>query len=148
MHDSELLVKGITPIYMGSTTPRYSWVLKEGDHPHIHGEHREVMRRYRTLIGSPPYTWGAPQFYQLEVKPQRITPIYMGSTQELNIPFDPSVGSPPYTWGALNPGMAVAGGNRITPIYMGSTRVSKSTRSANRDHPHIHGEHLKHDIHG
>ena len=31
----------------------------------------------------------------------------------------------------------------ITPIYMGSTHASRQCFVTLRDHPHIHGEHLK-----
>ena len=51
-------------------------------------------------------------------------------------------GSPPYTWGARidisKESMAVG----ITPIYMGSTLINDVITSLNKDHPHIHGEHL------
>ena len=52
-------VVGITPIYMGSTLRRGSAFDSGGDHPHIHGEHRQSTKSASRLIGSPPYTWGA-----------------------------------------------------------------------------------------
>ena len=36
---SLLLVVGITPIYMGSTSFAFPLLEFPGDHPHIHGEH-------------------------------------------------------------------------------------------------------------
>ena len=52
--------KRITPIYMGSTKCLKKWSTSSGDHPHIHGEHLDGQAILKALIGSPPYTWGAP----------------------------------------------------------------------------------------
>ena len=52
-------------------------------------------------------------------------------------------GSPPYTWGAQLSVDGLEGRCRITPIYMGSTGGFYDIVVTVRDHPHIHGEHLK-----
>ena len=49
----------ITPIYMGSTLLVANRQPCLQDHPHIHGEHLEVLELGEAHIGSPPYTWGA-----------------------------------------------------------------------------------------
>ena len=70
----------ITPIYMGST---YIDVVRPEilrDHPHIHGEHAPCIEDPFNLIGSPPYTWGAPTSHNRNLRLGGITPIYMGST--------------------------------------------------------------------
>ena len=74
------LTKRITPIYMGSTSKNAKKTEKLVDHPHIHGEHPLRHRESQTHQGSPPYTWGAHQFFKLNAEPFGITPIYMGST--------------------------------------------------------------------
>ena len=50
------------------------------DHPHIHGEHDESTSWTTTIVGSPPYTWGAREDCALLAGQLGITPIYMGST--------------------------------------------------------------------
>ena len=114
-------IDGITPIYMGSTPGGIYRQGKPGDHPHIHGEH--PIRSYcrLTLIGSPPYTWGALMVAFKGGLFLGITPIYMGSTWLIlavlkgfkdhpHIHGEHAIygrrtlavlGSPPYTWGAL-----------------------------------------------
>ncbi len=70
----------ITPIYMGSTCIHGLANIHIGDHPHIHGEHKRIIRSMTARKGSPPYTWGAPGKKEVIVTGKRITPIYMGST--------------------------------------------------------------------
>ena len=111
---------GITPIYMGSTPGPGRRPQFREDHPHIHGEHKLSCRSRPPLIGSPPYTWGAPLKNAGCKGVVRITPIYMGSTcssrrrfgkrrdhphihgehEPPNKPLNQDMGSPPYTWGA------------------------------------------------
>ena len=74
------VTKGITPIYMGSTFWSFLGAFVLGDHPHIHGEHKEIAPLKRQIEGSPPYTWGAPVVGMMPASDRRITPIYMGST--------------------------------------------------------------------
>ena len=50
---------GITPIYMGSTVVPDEVGSEAEDHPHIHGEHKRLVKRQLWRLGSPPYTWGA-----------------------------------------------------------------------------------------
>ena len=116
----------------------------------------------QTDTGSPPYTWGALRRANSSNRSPRITPIYMGSTcshdgyrqslrdhphihgeHQLNVwvTLD-RLGSPPYTWGARNRDGHSKSVYRITPIYMGSTIGIRAVESLDRDHPHIHGEHL------
>ena len=52
-------------------------------------------------------------------------------------------GSPPYTWGAPLKADQTEVDNGITPIYMGSTSAVRPVLTRSKDHPHIHGEHLK-----
>ncbi len=75
---------GITPIYMGSTVYFVGDLMRAKDHPHIHGEHPLLNRLITLLLGSPPYTWGAPVMYSMGWSCIGITPIYMGSTITLN----------------------------------------------------------------
>ena len=146
---------------MGSTIPSNSMTNCSWDHPHIHGEHRRAVFHYPSLLGSPPYTWGALTPTATASNLTRITPIYMGSTfgrktGPLRIWDHPHIhgehlsssrtkrtpkGSPPYTWGARAPGKFRTHIIRITPIYMGSTAKCYNFKFIHRDHPHIHGEH-------
>ena len=126
---------------MGSTQLQKEKMKCPRDHPHIHGEHQPTLLMGWTVMGSPPYTWGAPFHESFSVRFLRITPIYMGSTQLAVDNGYPSrdhphihgehtalasatslvSGSPPYTWGALAMIALVPFWLRITPIYMGST---------------------------
>ena len=146
---------------MGSTARRGHHAREHQDHPHIHGEHDQLFLASPVLLGSPPYTWGAPVCNPLQKSDHRITPIYMGSTNHNTLRgrshWDhPHIhgeharrrstgslilGSPPYTWGALTDDDKQTFANGITPIYMGSTEDDGRTRAIIRDHPHIHGEH-------
>ena len=112
-------------------------------------------------MGSPPYTWGAPNPNDIRVVNIGITPIYMGSTTNypkwfaclkdhphihgehtrFNLAIRCLAGSPPYTWGAHENIEEYVETPGITPIYMGSTIRFWSLGSVTRDHPHIHGEH-------
>ncbi len=152
---------GITPIYMGSTWPDSLDTIKQWDHPHIHGEHKEIDMLKDTLTGSPPYTWGARRLALVGCPSLGITPIYMGSTHARpylhpDVRDHPHIhgehttrparcrrlwGSPPYTWGAQTVLFRSHHACRITPIYMGSTCQKISRSVLLTDHPHIHGEH-------
>ncbi len=114
-----------------------------------------------SMLGSPPYTWGALTQTVWHDRSSRITPIYMGSTRSVRVlsctaedhphihgehtdvkhRFYDRKGSPPYTWGA--PGLSSGSFKSIgiTPIYMGSTSSLTTWKTGNEDHPHIHGEH-------
>ena len=65
---------------MGST----GWISPAShdmkDHPHIHGEHPDPTDEPWEAMGSPPYTWGAPDSLHFVILLFGITPIYMGST--------------------------------------------------------------------
>ena len=76
-----LFMDRITPIYMGSTGSGAICRSMAWDHPHIHGEHPEINRKYNGALGSPPYTWGAPIASNQIDSFNWITPIYMGSTK-------------------------------------------------------------------
>ena len=151
----------ITPIYMGSTKSLANAISASEDHPHIHGEHVVEDGEIAAVLGSPPYTWGAQAKPTDDAQAERITPIYMGSTDiaVLQSRADgdhphihgehlsqtlrqlPLSGSPPYTWGARQVYDGLHTGIRITPIYMGSTSRPLITSRSSKDHPHIHGEH-------
>ena len=98
------------------------------------------------MSGSSPYTWGAHCLSTCDDQVTRITPIYMGSTNQpannLRIVKD----HPPYTWGALDMNTLTTTQNRITPIYMGSTPGHRQLARRRQDHPHIHGEHDQYAI--
>ena len=146
---------------MGSTAHATEFTSQVRDHPHIHGEHWLNLVISTAPLGSPPYTWGARNFFYSVKYCHRITPIYMGSTHGERRPVYRSkdhphihgehfcswsgrfrcVGSPPYTWGALLNRLYALFMDRITPIYMGSTGSGAICRSMAWDHPHIHGEH-------
>ena len=139
----KLILKGITPIYMGSTKCQFQLRLVMQDHPHIHGEHSNPHLSSSSLRGSPPYTWGAPLKRSPPPLRPRITPIYMGSTS--TITFGNKIfRDHPHIHGEHSRERAdtfdCCG---ITPIYMGSTIVSRFLARCTRDHPHIHGEHAK-----
>ena len=151
---------------MGSTISCGDTLQQQRDHPHIHGEHRISSSCRMSNVGSPPYTWGALDEVLCGFFIVRITPIYMGST----IPYgaSPQVewdhphihgehlettpltarqrGSPPYTWGARDLLPESVNCRGITPIYMGSTRNASTVGLRVRDHPHIHGEHIKRSL--
>ena len=80
--------KGITPIYMGSTSPFRTRRSRSGDHHHIHGEHSLNVNGGDAISGSPPYTWGAPAISYCKVSWLRITPIYIGSTAGVTVMID------------------------------------------------------------
>ena len=151
---------------MGSTKNKAALKNATQDHPHIHGEHNRASNRAEEDIGSPPYTWGARGSCQSKRPRRRITPIYMGSTRSRNhslrrVGDHPHIhgehqllirqpvtglGSPPYTWGAHGLEASSFGCLRITPIYMGSTSAWPPDFGVRKDHPHIHGEHIKRSL--
>ena len=55
-------------------------------------------------------------------------------------------GSPPHTWGTLADDRTKQIEGRITPTYMGNTERVKRLMEKFKDHPHIHGEHIKETI--
>ena len=85
---------------MGSTVGGDLYADWRGDHPHIHGEHSGALGPAGWILGSPPYTWGAPIVRMLIDHINGITPIYMGSTTTTAGFILVRLGSPPYTWGA------------------------------------------------
>ena len=110
----------ITPIYMGSTTFVFLLLVASRDHPHIHGEHAETVCVGLVMLGSPPYTWGAPGCRMPNVFYLGITPIYMGSTQSMD-------GT---NWNLQD-----------HPHIHGEHHLGPGPRRPLQDHPHIHGEH-------
>ena len=65
---------GNTAYYLGADS---GWE----DHPHIHGEYRQVGFQFFHGIGSPPHTWGILTTLSLLTVSLRITPTYMGNTR-------------------------------------------------------------------
>ena len=51
------------------------------DHPHIHGEYSDNLKRFDRCVGSPPHTWGILKNKPPIVAGNRITPTYMGNTR-------------------------------------------------------------------
>ena len=131
---------------MGSTCCTISRQFQCRDHPHIHGEHAIRLVVVVGAVGSPPYTWGAPNRAKSTVSKFKDHPHIHGEhchpvklTQGLK-------GSPPYTWGALWCLIKKSPSPGITPIYMGSTQIVKQALTNLGDHPHIHGEHIKRSL--
>ena len=50
------------------------------DHPHIHGEYIFILVVLTLVIGSPPHTWGIHDEFRPIDREARITPTYMGNT--------------------------------------------------------------------
>ena len=159
-HGGKLNVLGITPTYMGNTGRPSISGIKQGDHPHIHGEYRLSSSLNVRRWGSPPHTWGIPLSLVYSFHAVRITPTYMGNTSSSGSWFThsqdhphihgeycsvkynlvSSQGSPPHTWGILVSFLFIKEYGRITPTYMGNTMLDVVHRVAGEDHPHIHGE--------
>ena len=72
----------ITPTYMGNTALLKPQQIFFVDHPHIHGEHFFLTSSLLLFIGSPPHTWGTPTRSLGTLDRSRITPTYMGNTDE------------------------------------------------------------------
>ena len=70
----------ITPIYMGNTASSNVHRGQQWDHPHIHGEYKNLSTPLFRQLGSPPYTWGILLIGVPVPTCVRITPIYMGNT--------------------------------------------------------------------
>ena len=139
----DLLWRRITPTYMGNTRKGIEQDIKRRDHPHIHGEHCSYSSHALLSQGSPPHTWGTPNFWLTYFVVFRITPTYMGNTSvsfKFLIPLEdhPHIhgehnldnsdkwtvsGSPPHTWGTRIDPSSCNGDDRITPTYMGNTKV-------------------------
>ena len=112
---------GITPIYMGSTKiKRWPRQFVE-DHPHIHGEHFFSVHTIIYMVGSPPYTWGAPQQQIDAITSLEDHPHIHGEHNDQVVSTINIKGSPPYTWGARQLPIGQVPAPGITPIYMGST---------------------------
>ena len=136
------VVHGITPIYMGSTLKILHFWPGCGDHPHIHGEHPQVMAQMLQAQGSPPYTWGARSATLNRDSPLEDHPHIHGEHPTITLRRSAMVGSPPYTWGAPYNHSKTFRDGGITPIYMGSTLITEWINEPTGDHPHIHGEHV------
>ena len=91
-------------------------------------------------MGSPPYTWGALHYKVNEEDVSRITPIYMGSTDD-GFGETYTCRDHPHIHGEHLTTVSGGGSCWITPIYMGSTLLERSLALTLEDHPHIHGEH-------
>ena len=70
----------ITPTYMGNTRPSSIRMTSPRDHPHVHGEYSPSSSPNATVLGSPPRTWGILTLPLLPSVLLRITPTYMGNT--------------------------------------------------------------------
>ena len=72
----------ITPTYMGNTLWTQLSMHYIKDHPHIHGEYRTYVGALMPALGSPPHTWGIPSPVRRTLSVSRITPTYMGNTED------------------------------------------------------------------
>ena len=151
---------------MGNTPPMASVMPKIEDHPHIHGEYCKGNVVDPLCQGSPPHTWGILAGFNPSVVQFRITPTYMGNTddndlQELAVEDHPHIhgeylilptvmtvvwGSPPHTWGILVATKYGLDAKRITPTYMGNNNRPYQYQWLGEDHPHIHGEYIGLDL--
>ncbi len=113
--------------------------------------------------GSPPRMWGIRNQGSIDPLFFRITPTYVGNTQEhpegKKIDWDhPHVcgeynrnqdqkpilqGSPPRMWGIRVPSHRSAAWARITPTYVGNTGMHLVNDNHLMDHPHVCGEYSK-----
>ena len=148
---------------MGNTICGRCITMTDQDHPHIHGEYVWLRLAYVISGGSPPHTWGIPGVSLFKLVTNRITPTYMGNTNDelanargledhphihgeyerRYIACHVRVGSPPHTWGILVVPSFSTALKRITPTYMGNTASCFVGRSWRKDHPHIHGEYSR-----
>ena len=132
---------GITPTYAGSTAAPHAGPHYRSDHPHLRGEHSDVVPARHDRSGSPPPTRGARAVADELDQPNGITPTYAGSTTSTCPSDSPSAdhphlrgehalvhfgssllrGSPPPTRGALLIEAESFAAGRITPTYAGST---------------------------
>ena len=145
---------------MGNTDMGFYGSHGARDHPHIHGEYLCQLLRAIWDRGSPPHTWGILARLLLRNSYSRITPTYMGNTENsfrypaLNQDHphihgeyswilknaSKTQGSPPHTWGIRIMRSDDDFYVRITPTYMGNTHLWCRQAGTKRDHPHIHGE--------
>ena len=133
------------------------------DHPRIHGEHCIRNLPLWVYRGSPPHTRGTHYLDDEDVDLLGITPAYTGNTHSPSIEFSCSedhprihgehllpsrqyqspVGSPPHTRGTLGDELGITANKGITPAYTGNTASLQDIHTPLRDHPRIHGEHIR-----
>ena len=136
----------ITPTYMGNTCRKSWYTYLVRDHPHIHGEYGFIQQHFAIVEGSPPHTWGIPKESLTNAGMDRITPTYMGNTDQTDrrksstgdhphihgeyvaVPNGAlaASGSPPHTWGIPVAEVQNKANEGITPTYMGNTQPKLS----------------------
>ena len=145
---------------MGNTCRKSWYTYLVRDHPHIHGEYGFIQQHFAIVEGSPPHTWGIPKESLTNAGMDRITPTYMGNTDQTDrrksstgdhphihgeyvaVPNGAlaASGSPPHTWGIHRLAFLFPAQTWITPTYMGNTSPRYLMMIRSKDHPHIHGE--------
>ena len=81
-HLLHLLLLRITPTYVGNTGEKMVYVKQLEDHPHLRGEYISISLLSASVKGSPPPTWGIHFLLFGLFHLLRITPTYVGNTQE------------------------------------------------------------------
>ena len=129
-----------TPTYVGKTGTGPRRERRPPVHPHVRGEDRFLLRRWRQQRGSPPRTWGRLRDAPRLPGAARFTPTYVGKTpgseREPGLPAvhphvrgedstsryppESNCGSPPRTWGR----------HGVLCVFTGALPV----------HPHVRGE--------
>ena len=76
----------ITPTYVGSTLIIYDLSILNWDHPHVCGKYYLNKCLVSVRIGSPPRMWEVRCMCNKKWPKARITPTYVGSTQDFLFP--------------------------------------------------------------
>ena len=154
-------VRGLIPTYAGNT----GWLLlKRGRlraHPHVCGEHFEVLNGPLRSTGSSPRMRGTLTLAQAEALLEGLIPTYAGNTRQqwryrraprahphvcgehrgiANLRWYP-LGSSPRMRGTPRPGVCAGSSAGLIPTYAGNTVTSGGLRPDSRAHPHVCGEH-------
>ena len=149
------------PTCVGSTACGSERAGSPADHPHVRGEHVDHVLRLVTRGGPSPRAWGAPRLLPDRRSRVRTIPTCVGSTGLYSGRVSPAADHPhvrgehvnhmvrrprlsgpsPRAWGAPYRKNSRITSERTIPTCVGSTGYHHQATDANRDHPHVRGEH-------
>ena len=157
-----LKVFRLIPTCVGSTSPGRGVRIPCAAHPHVCGEHQDVVAGAHSRRGSSPRVWGARYGLRPFRGHCRLIPTCVGSTSLILRRLPPrsahphvcgehdddimwnlhNFGSSPRVWGApsrITPPHSTA---RLIPTCVGSTPRYPAPARSHSAHPHVCGEHL------
>ena len=154
--------KRLTPAFAGTTTRTPRRFRRSAAHPRVRGDHPPSGLYRFGDAGSPPRSRGPRGSYAGDLREQRLTPAFAGTTSQLRpvsrgprahprvrgdhvevaVVADEYGGSPPRSRGPLPAGTHPGRRPGLTPAFAGTTSGVPAVECRSEAHPRVRGDHF------